>query len=112
MVLGDGVLADGKGVYTIVPEGGDRYVGQSATLERMLTTKMLQCLVKGGVVLIPKLSSPRNTSYWGSRKTRSGSCVRCQLVEPWPLLQEAGCWAVMAEKWGVEDLENKGAHAL
>ena len=85
-------------------------MGQSATLERMLTTEMLQCLVKGGVVLIPKLSSPRNTSYWGSRKARPGSCVRCQLVKPWPLLQEAGCWAVMAEKWGVEDLVNGGAH--
>ena len=73
MVLGDGVLADGKGVYTIVPEGGDRYVGQSATLERMLTTEMLQCLVKGGVVLIPKLSSPRSSSCWGSKMARPGA---------------------------------------
>ena len=69
------------------------------------------CEGRGGVVM-SKLSSPRNTSCWGSRKARPGGCVRCQLVEPQPLLQEAGCGVVMAEKWGVEDLENKGAHAL
>ena len=61
---------DDKGWLTIVLEGGDRYVGQNATLERALTTEMLQCRVKGGVVLIPKLSSPRNTSCWESRKAR------------------------------------------
>ena len=32
------------------------------------------------------------------------------LVEPWPLSQEVGCWAVMAEKGGVEDLANMRAH--
>ena len=45
MVLGDGVLVHDKGVLTIV-RGQNRYVGQSVTLERMLTTEMLQCLVK------------------------------------------------------------------
>ena len=49
MVLGDGVLIDDKGMLTIVPEGGNRCVGQSATLDRALTSEMLQCLVKGGV---------------------------------------------------------------
>ena len=37
---------------------------------------------------------------------------KVQLAEPWPLFQEAGCWVVMAEKWGVEDLVNVGAHPL
>ena len=46
---GDGVFIDDKGGLTIVLEGGDRYVGQSATLERVLTTEILQCLVKGRV---------------------------------------------------------------
>ena len=49
MVLGDGIIVDNKVVLTIVPEGGDRYMGQSATLERALTAEVLQCLVKGGV---------------------------------------------------------------
>ena len=49
MVLGDGVFIDDKGGFTIVLEGGDRYVGQSATLERVLTTEILQCLLKSGV---------------------------------------------------------------
>lgn len=31
-----------------------------------------------------------------------------QLLEPQPLLQEAGCGAVMAEEWGVEDLVEVG----
>ena len=31
-----------------------------------------------------------------------------QLAEPRPLFQEADCWVVMAEKWGVEDLVNVG----
>ena len=35
---------------------------------------------------------------------------KVQLAEPWPLFQEAGCWAVMPEKWGVEDLVTGGAH--
>ena len=47
MVLGDGVLVDDKCGLAIVPEGGDRYLGQSATLERALTTEILQCLMKG-----------------------------------------------------------------
>ena len=47
MVLGDGIIVDNKVVLTIVPEGGDRYMGQSATLERALTTQILQCLVAG-----------------------------------------------------------------
>ena len=58
--------------------------------------------------MISQLSSPRNTSCWGSRKARPGGCVRYQLVEPQPLFQEAGCWVGMAEKWGVEDLVNGG----
>ena len=33
-----------------------------------------------------------------------------QLAELRPLFQEADCWVVMAEKWGVEDLVNGGAH--
>ena len=33
---------------------------------------------------------------------------KVQLVEPWPLFQEAGCWVVMAENWGVEDLAVSG----
>ena len=33
---------------------------------------------------------------------------KVQLVELWALLQETGCWVVMAEKWGVEDLVNVG----
>lgn len=49
MFLGDRALVDNNGVLTIVPEGGDRNVGPSATLERALTTEALQCLVKGGV---------------------------------------------------------------
>ena len=49
MVLGDGVLIDDKGGLTIVPEGGNRCVWQSATLDKALTTEILQCLVKGGV---------------------------------------------------------------
>ena len=64
------------------------------------------CEGRGGV-FISKLSSPSNTSCWGSRKARPGGCVRCQLVEPQPLLLESGCGVVMAEKWGVKDLENK-----
>jgi len=55
-------------------------------------------------VLISKLSSPSNTACWASRKV--------QLVEPWPLFQEIGCWALMAKKWEVEDLVNVGAHLL
>ena len=49
MVLGDGVLVDDKGGLTIVPEGVNRCVWQSATLDKALTTEILQCLVKGGV---------------------------------------------------------------
>ena len=49
VVLGDGVLVDDKGMLTIVPECGNRCVGQSATLDRALATEMLQCLVKGGL---------------------------------------------------------------
>ena len=37
MVLGDGALIDNKCGLAIVSEGGDRYVGQSATFERALT---------------------------------------------------------------------------
>ena len=48
----------------------------------------------------------------GIQEGQAWGCGRCQLVEPWPLLQKAGCGAVMAEKWGVEDLENKGARPL
>ena len=82
VVLGDRVLIDDKGGLAIVPEGGNRCVWQSATLDKALTTEILQSLVKGGVVLISKLSSPSNTSCWGSRKARPGGCVSCQLVEP------------------------------
>lgn len=73
MVLGDGVLVDDKSGLTIAPESGKRCVWQSATLDKALTSEILQCLVKGGVVLIPKLSSPSNTSCWGSRKDRPGA---------------------------------------
>ena len=47
MVLGDGDLDD-KGGLTIVSESGDRFVGWSATVERALTTEILQCLVRAG----------------------------------------------------------------
>ena len=49
VVLGDEIIVDNKVVLTTVPEGGDRYMGQSATLERALIAEVLQCLVKGGV---------------------------------------------------------------
>ena len=49
VVLGDRVLIDDKGGLAIVPEGGNRCVWQSATLDKALTTEILQCLVKGGV---------------------------------------------------------------
>ena len=49
VVLGDGVLVDDKGGLTIVPEGGNRCVWQSATLDKALTTEILKCLVNGGV---------------------------------------------------------------
>ena len=61
---------------------GTGVCGKSATLDKALTTEILQCLVKDGVVLISKLSSPSNTSSWGSRKARPGGYVSCQLVEP------------------------------
>ena len=31
-----------------------------------------------GGVLISQLSSPRNTSYWGSRKARPRGCIKCK----------------------------------
>ena len=37
---------------------------------------------------------------------------KVQLVELWALLQETGCWVVMAEKWGVEELVNVRVHPL
>lgn len=37
---------------------------------------------------------------------------KVQLVEAWPLFQEVVYWAIMAEKWEVEDLVKVGAHLL
>ena len=49
MVLGDGILVNDRSGLGIVPEGGNRCVRQSATLDKALTTEILKCLVKSGV---------------------------------------------------------------
>ena len=58
MVLGDGVLDD-KGGLTIVSESGDRFVGWSATFERVLTTEILQCLMRAGWSVDFKVVQPQ-----------------------------------------------------
>lgn len=77
MVLRDGVLVDDKGVLTIVPEGGDRCVGQSATLERALTTEALQCLVKGRGGVDFTVIQPQEHFLLGIQEGQAWGCIRC-----------------------------------
>ena len=70
----------------------------------------MPCEGRGGVDFT--VVQPQEHFLLRIKDSQAWGLVRCQLVEPWPLLQEAGCWAVMAEKCGIEDLENKEAHPL
>ena len=53
---------------------------------------------------------PQEHFLLGIQEGQAWGLHQVQLVEPRPLFQEAGCWVVMAEKLGVEDLVNGGAH--